>query len=42
MGMTIGGWIFLIVGWGIIGVLTIYSFSKVLRVEAKKRDRENN
>lgn len=36
MGLTIGGWIFFIIGWGLIGTLTVYCFSKVLRIEAKK------
>jgi hypothetical protein len=37
MGLTSAGMIFLLLGWGIIAALTLFSFSKVLRTEAKKR-----
>lgn len=37
MGMTLEGLEFMILGWGVILALTIFSFVKVFRVEARKR-----
>lgn len=36
MGMTVSGWIFFSIGLGFIATLSIYCFSKVLRIEAGK------
>ena len=33
--MNIGGWIFLVFGWGIILSLTFYCFFKVMKVTKK-------
>jgi hypothetical protein len=41
MGLNTGGMIFLILGWGIIIVLTFFSFGKVLRVEGQKKRQGN-
>jgi hypothetical protein len=38
MGLTIGGVLFMIMGWGVIIALTVFSFWKVLRIEARKRN----
>ncbi|MBI2822492.1 MAG: hypothetical protein HYX74_09730 [Acidobacteria bacterium] len=37
MGLTVGGILFLALGWGVIIALVVYAFWKVLHVEAKKR-----
>ena len=34
--MNLGGWIFLVLGWGIIITLTAYCFYKVMRVTKKQ------
>lgn len=34
--MNLGGWIFLGLGWGIIIILTIYCFYKVMKVTGKQ------
>ena len=34
--MNLGGWIFLVLGWGIIITLTIYCFYKVMKVTGKQ------
>ena len=33
--MNLGGWIFLVLGWGIIIILTSYCFYKVMKVTKK-------
>lgn len=32
--MTIGGWIFLTVGWGFVTVLIIYCYQKILKTKS--------
>ncbi len=36
MGLTTGGWIFLIIAWGCVISLTVYCFTRVLKSEKER------
>jgi hypothetical protein len=39
--MTIGGWIFFIITWGIIISLVVFSYGRVIKGSNNKDDQEN-